>query len=434
MVSSVFTKPLSKDYRENEIPEILSPSALVEETLTPDEGRLLEVLRAKQDNDTQVIVKLLVEEQRNIPYGWMDAGTKCVLASLSRKNKIDLVDNQGTILEKPLDKREALTNSVASAKTFVKIAEEFSPIEVRNLRSFAQEYFGEPLSTSGSQPTQLYNEIKEKFKGKREEFEQYIQSCRGSGLEGLPLVKKLIEIKDHLKDLADRPRQFWFKELPCVKEPLLAEQEKFIAPLERFFNNGIDVLKSASVTIRELEVDKDYVQANYQKLKQLINDPEIFQRGRELKLAKEALTAEFKTQLDMLKQKAFQLIEAKKKEVTDISEWKQLDQEDQQKFLVQLDASSSRVTDGKYCIQVRVFIDDFDKNVVEKIREEIIQKITPEEPDEVETPKPEIISISSLRPKSGKVLKNEEDVQDFIDEIKTILLEKVKTHNGILIQ
>lgn len=439
LVASVYFKRLDREYKESEIPTYLKTSMLDGELTAPEREVLVQINNNKAKGIKTELSKLLQALSCH-PFGWVETASKCILALLFSRGKIEFTNGLGQMNAEAV--KLALTNSRELQKVTVDVVADYSAREVRELKNFCNDFFG--YAVQSKDPKNLADEAKENFIRLRDELIQ-IQDA------SLPFNDRLQEICNKLTSLSNKERDYLYRELPESFDELLDCREDEISPMLTFCKGQQKKLfEESKAFITDNKYNRDVVSEDYDEVDRLLKDSKIYS-GNKIN----AIT----TKITSLKGRIDQAITVARQEVLAYlsSEYISLQKINRYQDLTE---NSQSIVENLYgdwikrsesslnVVQFNLIRSDFDA----KGRAEIIQKIMslPVKAPVI-TPNPgtggsskiinppvkkaenKSLPLSTLRPSKTIVIKDKEDVDAFVEEIRQKLLREVESGKQILI-
>ncbi len=230
-IRSIYTslKMLTVDFSEEMIRRTIesTDNVLFQGELSEAEQEILTKIIRNRANHERTTTKALIDHFATRPYGWQQVAVLNLIAKLFKRNKISLKQN-GTNLE---DKAVfgALSSNREYANTIIDIEEDIADSQVRQVKSFYQEYFNATLSSQ--EPKEISKNIKKKLVEEAEIIQDfYAQRSKFSFLEQLktPL--------DTIRLTAQQEHPYFFSEIKAFADKLLHQKEDIIDPIKAFMN------------------------------------------------------------------------------------------------------------------------------------------------------------------------------------------------------
>ncbi len=351
---------------------------------------------------------------QGIPYGWREIDIAALVATLVAGQKVS-VSYCGSIIQ-PGDDRfpDYLRRRFETDKAIVSRRVAISDVVIKKSRELLREYFNTMdvpadedeliafVIDKFSEQQSFYQKILsenysfEKYPDKQV-IENGIKLC-GEILfrkkDNTALLNKMIEKQDDLLDLSDD-----------------------IADVLAFFKNQRQVFDSAYSLYDTMNVEKDYIQADDKAMRDLMEIGIIIRMPKPYKRI-----SELPTLIQSLQDKYLKLMDSKKEDVlgniqSAMGEIHQTATQDQIEIVRRADAAfdvkKKAMNDASSLTQL-----DAMKIQIENIRNQYLKAIVVEEKPEIKT-----VTVNRANICYTSSLKTEEDIDNFVAEIKDKLME-----------
>ena len=427
---------LREHFKESDIASILGAA---DDLMTGQKDALSEaeqmvfnkVSLAKQANDI-LTVKTLIDEYGTFPYGWDRWAVVCLIASLWRKGRID-VKTHGEILEKEALGTE-LQNTHSYSNLVVVLAYTPPSAAIKVTKEIYSELFSKPLSVS---------EPKEVYAGFRSALQELVETMKRiyGQKEVYPFVEVLkgpIELYERVAGLSQSD---FFESIASFQEEMEDDYEDYVSKVKSFMSPGGH---------KELY---DRVREFYQR--QAANLPYI-ENGDDAKVLNEFLHDE-KPYRSGFAQKANEAFLRVKQAVDDALERERgivgaradeyIDRFQQEKDFAQYLTPEQKHAVLEPFLEIKksrestVIIDTL-KNDINRMQELFTQQMdkleefvyeAKTERGEIVAEKPKLtVTIASVQQRfRGRLLENEEDVDAYVEQLKTALLKTIRSDKKI---
>jgi hypothetical protein len=387
-------------------------------------------------NKTQGIrttVKSLIDFFSKPPYGWWSAGTRCVLAKLFARGKVDIKEDSNF-----LSKDQVLENLLKTNRfpnTIIEPRANFSEFQVRYLKTFHKDLFNE--SNNGNDAKEVALLLKERLEEEVSEIESLINIAKD-----YPFVDDIRSAKEKIKKLTGKEYSFYLEKLKEYEEELLDTQENVLDPFKIFMNG--EKKKIYDSIKRDMTVQEpNYTSADPEKvdqLRSLMSSHDIY-RNNNIKTAKD-LNREINDHIsDILKENINKaLLELE-------NYWDQIEKKEGYAGLTEGNRSFLKdyyiktkedLSQTSYIFQIQGKLDDFKNNTVPEIYSKLDEMATP--PDQTEKgnsegekPKENYVSIGKIKfkPNAGP-LATEDDVDSYLDRYKKVLMDYINDGKKII--
>lgn len=198
-------------------------------SLADSEQEILAFIQSNKRGGVRSTIKSVVERFESKPYGWYFAAIACNIAHLIGRGKIELKDDSNTLEDKALEK--ALLNTSMHPNIVIEPQLDFTPSQVRNLKSIYEEFFDAPPRNGEAKELALETSLS--FKDKLSELEKLVVQK-----SQFPFLVTLNEVILMLHDIANKPYTWYLSELTSYEDKLFSYKTKIIAPIISFMSNG----------------------------------------------------------------------------------------------------------------------------------------------------------------------------------------------------
>lgn len=423
---------LKKQFREEHLKQILFQTGSdlfggSENSLSEAELEMLNFIERKQYQHERVTVKGLLEHFTRAPYGWYQPAILGVLALLFVRGKVEITHNSNS-----LDKKQAygvLTNSREFANTIVDPVGEIDPRKIQKFKEFYRDFFDETLSET--EPRPLVRRFQERLAKEISEIESWLQ--QQSRYRFLSQLQKPLEL---MRSLQRKDMRYLLEHLGEYEDELLDAKEEILFPIKSFmageqrriFDYIVDFLT------RE-EANLSYVgDGNLQQLQAVMESPAPY-RGGMVKQAKEALTALTEVIEKMLaeeRQKTMEALQQVRKKLEGLDEFQKLTPEDRETILAEVKRLQEQVEKENFIPVLRDTRQRVETILFPNLLNQINEVLGKEQPEGEGKPKTTIVALQSIRPAFYKgVLETEQDVEDYIKNLRQKMLEAIRSNKKI---
>ena len=421
------------NYTENDIRGYLEPqSGLLFDnaTLGMNEGEL-EVFTSVNNSKLKgelTSMKKLEEKFGSRPYGWYLAAIQCVVAQLVGRGKLE-VWQDGNLLENgPLEK--ALKNTYNFNSLIFQPVKTADPQTIKFLRDFHHDFFDEP--SPETEVRKLIKSLQDKaIASKNALNNHYLLRDR------YPFLAKLAEVNQRLDAFAKQDHEFYTTTLTDQKDYWLDLKETEIDPVLLFMGGQKREIYDELLDLISLK-KPDLDAADLEMLQTFVEDPRIFADNR-LHLANIEMTrveVDLRKKLEDQRQGALSQIGNLQRQMQDMQEYLSL-QPDQQDLL---NSSFAQITETlkkqELSVSIRDKVTEFERDQYPGILTRLYAMTTPEETggEDVgaEAPKITYIHVRDVSVvKTKPILENEVDVAEYVEAVRTALLEAIRANKRI---
>ena len=397
---------LNRDYKEEDIKIILSNSSdlLGIEALSTLEQEILNKIKRSKT----VSLKELINTFSKRPYGLYRNAILALLANLKVKNLIDIKQNSTPLSNNEL--KSLLLNTRNYDSLLISVKKDIDNKKLKEIKEILNEF----LTIEGNSADEIYKEF-------LNEIDRLIVVLQRAN--NYPFKEEAREIIDFLKELKKIDFDDFIEEIESKEDEILDTAEEIGYILE--FLNG----EKSKIYDRI----KEYIRANESNLKYienkdltLLNDKTIH-RGNKIQRLNQIfkeLNEELEKIIEIEKEKALLKIDKLIQNIQNLPEFEKVEVNKRNEIIKPI----LRLKDK---IQTSSNIDEI-KQLSSKEKEEEILKLAYEKISEFTKEEVKIEYFEKFLPK-GKVLDKKEDVEEFINKLKTKLLEELDKNIKIII-
>ncbi len=422
-----------------------------ETTQLPEpEQEILSHIHGNQRIGVRSTIKSTLEKFERKPYGWYPAAILCNLARLLARGKIDLRAD-GNLIEQG-DLERALRNSHGYANVWIEPQVEFSAGQVRALKDFYAEFFNEIAPASEAKPL---GQATAKAFGN---LQQELAVLAGQAHE-FPFLKALDPALARLKELRDRPYDWYLQELPSFEDELLDLKEALIDPIRSFmsgqqkelYREARSFLSAQAANIAELnhgsgkvsETDPSDTALDPTALARLLEDPACFKGNRlsGVRSQLEAIRERIEQQRQSTAQDALLKLEALRKRLQGLPECANLSADQQRQIVTAFETVEAEIGKEPVIPLIRDRINRFEQHEYGQWLNRVVQWAKPvpasddnEQPDVQPPPVPQFVHIRNVPLYyASPWLADEQAVDSYLKALREVLLEELRQGRHIQI-
>ena len=423
-------KKLTKILSEKSEAGIFDP----DETLSEAERELFARLQRKNLQGDRVTVKNVIDDFAAAPYGWWSEGSLCVLAKLVARGKIDIKKDSDY-----LDRAGVLSsfkNSREQPNAVVELRATFSHEAVRHLKDLHNNLFNEPNPKSEAKDVALAFE--ERLRRELADLEKLLYRATR-----YPFDEDLRNAIDELKKYLGKDYTFYLNDLAEFEGHLQDLQENTVEPIKNFINGprcgiyddiaGFLAREGANFSYLDQEIVLD--------LKKRMLSGDIFRNTnlQDTRALYDDLKNELEKVLEGKKAKALEELDRKLDEMRSLTEYPNLT-EDQIKGLESpFEQTSTKIREVPFIFRIEGLLEEFKNQEYPGILEKLHEMTSQHHGGGERVGKPEVprrvVNITDLKIKKEKnILTTGSDVEDYLESWRTVLIERIKDGDAILIQ
>lgn len=424
-------------------------------SLVESEQEVLAFIQSNQRVGVRTTIKSLLEKFERKPYGWYYAAILCTLANLCARGKVE-VRADSTLLEEDALER-ALRNSHGHGNVVLEPQVEFTASQVRALKDFYQDFFGEPPPANEARA--LGKEVGEALRKLAQELALF-----DSQASPYPFLNALAPVQERLKDLAVKPYDWYLTELGRHEEALIEMKEGIIDPIRKFMSGPQKgIFDNARAVVQTQEPNFAYIKEvgsgkwEVDSLLETLNDPECFRGNRmqQVKTQVETLQEKVTAQIEAEIAKAKETVATLKGRIEGMAEFGALNGEQQEQIIRPLKEFTASIERQKLIAVIRDTLRRFEESDYQRLLSQMTTWAQPApkpepKPEPGETAKPDVGTkptppakpeprIEYVPSRSVKVsfdkawLADETDVDRYLESMRKALLEEIRKGKRIQI-
>ena len=414
------------------------------------EKEIFDFICLQEDNLQQIRMKIILNRFKDAPYGWSEIDISGIVAKLFKKQKIKLRLN-GEFLELDNVSKivDALTNGAEVDRVIINKKVKVDVTLIRVVKNICLDVFGKinlPDDEDG-----LAKSIKDKINEKIDELKVYISKYGNKRYPGKSLFEKGVRLFKEVME--NRDNLSLFTALKNEEDELLDWVED-ASYAYAFFENQINIFDKGLEVSNRCHENKDYLNETIiQELKNLddiLHDPIPYKKIRNIIDIAQNIEKEFNGIIEEKKENAktkikndFEYCSLKSSQYgvsnTTVEKIKTFYNNlilkiDEYTDIFKIDASITQSNNQKECYEriINKEIEEYEKKKEEEARKGNVVADTPSVEQTPIVKKVEKISVSKLV--DIKSLKNENDVEIYIRELKNKLKKIINDNKEIEIE
>lgn len=418
---------LNRIYNETDIKTILMQSDDLltgsDDALNEPENEIFNYLKRQKTTHQNVTVSRLLEQYSIKPYGWYQSAILCLIASMYMKKRVDLKKNSN-----PLTKSEILSilsNNREQSNIIVSVVEKIDDKDIKAAKDILKEFFpnGNFTSTSAREIIELANKEYEKTLSKLNSFLSHPYPFKESfkkAIEGIKVYEKLdydnffTDIKKYEDDLLDLKDDL----LESLFEFMEGDKKKIYDEIASFISTNKDNLYH----IKDTKINDLYA---------LLEDVAPF-KGSKIQTAKSSLKIiqeQLSPMIESVKNEALAKVDELIAKIQSLEEFSKIDG-DKSSVIRPLQNIKVNIQNSNNIdfINQRVNNESLEKefdNANEKILELLPTEHKENIPQKVRT------RFDKIKPKNKYTLETVSDVEEFINELKSKMIEEINSGREI---
>jgi len=413
--------------------------------LSEAELEIFTTVKMSGSSAMRTTLKTIVDKFEKKPYGWYLDATRCLIAKLSGRGKIELRSDSNILSDDEVVR--VLKNTQSYGNTIIVAQEDFSQSQIRKLKDLYNDLFELPAESIDAKSLALET---------KNQLAKYITDIDKLYREK-PTLSFLEILEKPLKQLtsfSDKAYNFYLKEFVNGEDELLDMKEDIIDPVMHFMKSSAkQIYKDAQKFYLHQKPNFDYIgKDNVEKLKTLLNSETCFKTNivNEIKQLHEDILNEVDEKIKKEKAVAKNQSKVMWGKLSGLSNFEKLEGDDKERMKSRFFSRADAVFNQNLIANIRDALRRLDENEVNSIIDEIDILTTPkpvaQELQKRETvenfgnvkeakptpPAPKPISYIQLKnvqiQYEKMVLETDADIDHYISLLKEKLQEEIK-HN-----
>lgn len=429
-------KMLKREFREDDLKQILltRDDDMFKDSLSEAEQEVLMALGRSRKDHERATTKILLDRFGQRPYGWYQAATLCLIAMLYKRGKVVVKHNGKQLDEKDL--LAVINNNREFDKTVIEVEEDISPSQVKKLKEFHQEFFGQP--NIGTEP----REVSELFKKRMIDEVDTVKDLYARR-SIFPFLEKLEKPLFLMQEVAAAQHPWFYSAMNEFSEALLDAREELIYPVKEFIKgNQSKIYSDVQHFLSSEKANLNYLDAaGLTSLHALMEDPAPYRSGnvQKAKTALDEIKDTLKQKIEAEKQEALSAVQGLIDRLKGQEQFAKLDAEQQEQVIKpltqimhELGATDilPEISDKKQKAENKIYHDQMNMLLSLAASAGTNGKGKP-----AANPKQTItlnLVKASMQHKRA-LLETEEDVEKYIAELREKLLEQVKSNKQVIL-
>jgi hypothetical protein len=418
-------------------------------SLTEAEQELLAFIQSNARQGLRTTLKSLIERFECKPYGWYYAAILCTLGHLHARGKLEIRSDSHLLEGKALE--QALLNTHTQGNIVIDPQVEFTPAQVRALKTFFEDFFNEPPKSSEAKA--LAQETQQRFK----EFVQNL-SIEHVKVAQYPFLQALSSPIEQITQISKHSYAWYLTDLKREQERLLALKDDIIDPINKLMSGAQKAIyDDARAFIQQQEANFSYLEGTLvSQLKHSLNSPTCY-RGTGMQTLKtdfDQARQALQTQVTQVRQRAIETLNTMQSRLQAMPEYQQLPDVRQQDLDKPFDELRAFVQSQSLIAVINDKLREFEESRFQRLLTKLDElahpkpasaypdvapsKVSPETHYSVAEPAPAPI-VDYVHYRQVPIayqkawLGNEQDVEEFIDAMRKALQAQVRQGKRIQI-
>jgi energy-coupling factor transporter ATP-binding protein EcfA2 len=408
------------------------------EGLTEAEQDVLNYVQGQARNGVKVSVKYLTERFGAKPYGWPTTAVLCLAASLSGKGKLE-ARSDGSVLERA-DLARNLNNSHALANILLTPQTEFTSAQIRKAKELYKDFFD--LPSDGTDPRTIGAEWIESTKSLSDELSRLVAQKTQ-----YPFLAALEPLSAKIAAMVGKPATWYITEPATQEDDLLGTKEAVLDKVRSFMSGAQkEIYDDAREFLRHQEANISYVDAAAgDALSDVLSDPVCY-KGTAIQSLKSGLYAlKDRVELTVLEERkaVIAAVNDCASKVAQTPEFQALAQDERERIKHSIEAHKTGLDGVKMIPILRDRTNGVKLDLLPRILAEVERLNRPAVPQPTQgmggppappPPTPTYINASEIKVAFAKhYLTEEADVEQYIQEMKEILLQQIRAGKKVIV-
>jgi len=430
LITSTYTyvSLLSKVYEERDINIILNQSDDLltgsDDALNPAEQEIYTYIDRQKKSHKSITISNLLEHFQIRPYGWYQNAIISQIASMYMKQKVDLRQNSTTLNKKEVS--NALLNN-RQFHTIVIPKIEVDSKKIKQTKEILSELY--PNASFNHASTRDLYDVTMK------ETTKLITDCKNFINLGYPFSNVFQTIIDVLSPIEKLTTDSLFDEVIKNEDALLDTKDNYIEPIMEFMNG--EKRKIYDSVIEFVKLNKNNLRYINDPQKNAIENLSILDKpysGNHIQKAKQAhigIKDLLQPLIEKTREEAIENIETVIKELQSHENFEKVPSENRYQIirpkqnLIEVIEQTTSIDTIKQRTTSEALSEEL-KNGIDKIFELIPEEKTP-------VKRQDTVRLSSLSPRTKMTLKDKNDVDEYINNLKEKLLNEISNNKHIIL-
>jgi len=417
--------------------------------LTEAEQEQLAFIQSNARQGVRTTLKSLIERFERKPYGWYYAAILCTLGHLHARGKLEIRSDSHLLEGKPLE--QALLNTHTQGNIVIDPQVEFTPAQVRALKTFFEDFFSQPPKSSEAKALaqETQNELKELAQSLSVEYAKITQ---------YPFLQALSSPIEQITQISKYSYAWYLTDLKREQDRLLALKDDIIDPINKLMRGPQKAIyDDARAFIQQQEANFSYLESTLvSQLKHSLNSPTCY-RGTGMQTLKtdfDHARQALQEQVALVRQRATETLNTMQSRLQAMAEYQQLPDVRQQDLDKPFDELRSFVQNQALIAVINDKLREFEESRFQRLLAKLDElahpkpasaypdaapsKVSPETHYSVAEPAPAPI-VDYVHYRQVPIayqkawLGSEQDVEEFIDAMRKALQAQVKKGKRIQI-
>ena len=415
--------PFDTVYTDATLHQILeSTQGEINTSLSNAEQGIFSFIQLQSSNAFRLSYKALIDNFEKKPFGWQRAAIHCLTANLFVKAKIELRKDSSILEGREL--KSALQSNNQWPNVIIQLQADFSPKEVRGLKTFYEEFFNKPAVSSDAR--NLATETKNAFNDLASDLRQLSNES-----SNFPFIITFNQSITEIESKKDKETSWYFKDFKSDHQDLISLKTETIDPIQSFLNGTQkEIYRDAESFINNNSANKSHLKGDeFQLIEETLSDENCYKGNAmqtlkaNLKKCNEEISSIIKSKRDSEITKA----ESHKARYESSDGYEKLG--DVQKLQVDNAYKNlfEEINKADAIDSIPSKLGNFENNNYS----ELLDLLTPVDPDQPKKVTEYINTVSIEVPYTSPLISSKEDVEKYIELLKTAYLKEIKAGKKI---
>ena len=394
-------------------------------TMSEAESEVLNIIHRRKKMSERTSLTDIRDHFAKKPYGWYQNAVFSIAAKLYKRGRVELSQDSNLLDDDAA--LNAFTNNRLYSNTLLEPQVDYDPKLIKQLMTVYSDCFDEPC------PAKEAKEVAMAFKSKLTIELGWLNQMLMTK-ETYPFLKVLDPVAEFVETLTKKDYNYYLNNIADFEDVLLDHKEKSVDPIKRFWNGE---QKNIYDSIRKFftgdQSNLEYMQCPELDVLREVNDHETPYYGnliKDAKSAKDTLTEKVLAQIDEERKLTKTEIENAVKRIQSHDDFKILDGSKRIQVLKPFDDEAKKLKDQRFIANLRGTRANVKGELLEKQLNEMAKLAMP--PETNETPVVHYQRINNVKVNFAKnELRTKEDVEKYVEALKTKLNELINEHKRI---
>lgn len=403
-----------------------------EATLSAPEKEISNFIERRKLQHDRTTLTDLREHFSKRPYGWTQMAVWCIVAQLFKRGKLEAKQDSNSLEES--DFLETLNNNRLWSNTLLEPQIEFSGVQIKRLKDIHVEMFDETnVATEAKDVARLF---KEKAKSLESEIRGYLSQANQ-----YPFLSSMDNLATLLRKLGNMDYADLLTKSSDFEDELLDDKEHLLDPIRQFWNGEQKKIFDRLLQfLQGNQANFDYIDHQERGFLSELREEKAPYKGDLIKKAKESMDALEARLINKIKEEKDFTTAFANERITQIQvqeDFAELKTQQQEEILAPFREIVSRAKSQNYIANLKVDrerLSDLYTEQLNKIGNLLAESNPPTLGNQETAPVDHFINIKEVEKKIRTTkgqLKSAEDVEDYIESLKSAMMEQIQLNRKI---